>query len=180
MLRVRVPLHFQLLALFLLCALPAMPVAAANATYQFTGQCSDCTGTGVGTLVLQNYVAGTPLTNANFVSFTYVSNLLSYSLAQGENPNLSGAIPASLPAAAQVQINGPGNKVLTSNSGSGYWCAGYSCSDDFGQTSSWALLAAPPATPPATGAPALDNAILASLAAGIAVMGATLLKRARA
>ena len=60
-------LIWQLPVLLLACAFNATPIGS-NATYQFVGQCSDCTGTGTATLVLQNYTLGTQLANANFVS----------------------------------------------------------------------------------------------------------------
>src|ERR1044072_7874497 len=68
-----------LAALFGMAALSA-PAAATDTTVLFTGTCSDCTGTGKGTLVLQDYTIGDALSAANFVSFSYSSNLTSFTL----------------------------------------------------------------------------------------------------
>jgi hypothetical protein len=75
--------------------------ASAITTYTFTGDCTDCTGQGMGTLVLQNYTLGDELETSNFVSFTYSSNLLSFTSDDG---SLFGVLPVNLPAPANVDI----------------------------------------------------------------------------
>jgi hypothetical protein len=50
---------------------PASAVPASTTTYNFSGTCTDCSGTATATLVLSNYTLGTPITSSNFVSFTY-------------------------------------------------------------------------------------------------------------
>lgn len=143
-------------------------------TYYFTGQCTDCSGTGTGQLVLQNYTRGNPINPVNFVSFTYTSNLINVTVNAADSPSVSGTIPANLPASASVSIFGPNANVFQSQS-QGNWCAGNSCESDFGPTSTWSLAAAPPATP-AAGAPAVNDAVLIGLAAALAAMGGMLLK----
>jgi len=56
-------------------SLSRLASAATITTFNFTGDCVfGCTGTASGTLVVQNYTFGDPLTPANFVSFVYNSN----------------------------------------------------------------------------------------------------------
>ena len=172
-------LIWQLPVLLLACAFNATPIGS-NATYQFVGQCSDCTGTGTATLVLQNYTLGTQLANANFVSLAYSSNLISFTLTAADSPGISGMIPANLPAAAVVSIganvfNNPKQlETQTGGNPNARWCAGVSCFQDQGINGTWSLPSAPAPTPVST--PALSDSLLIGLAAGIAVMGGILLK----
>jgi hypothetical protein len=67
---------------------------AANAgtvMLNFTGACADCTGTGVGTLTLQNLPSG-PLTKDDFVSFIYKSNLVSFQINSSDIISVMGSI----------------------------------------------------------------------------------------
>ncbi|MEN9627801.1 MAG: hypothetical protein RJA10_1028, partial [Pseudomonadota bacterium] len=95
-------------------------------TYYFNANCSDCAVAAhsatygvLGTLVLQGYTAGDAITQSNFVSFTYSgSNLIpgftvdlnEYTVVgrSGALPSdvyvLEGAIPATLPSAAEFDI----------------------------------------------------------------------------
>ncbi len=55
-----------------LFALVAFAGAAQSATFTFSGVCSDCTGNGTATLVVNNaYVPGTALATSDLVSFNY-------------------------------------------------------------------------------------------------------------
>jgi hypothetical protein len=70
-------------------------VITPDEEFTFTGQCTDCTGTGIGVLTLSGYTQGNGLALSNFVSFTYKSNLLnlSYDVAtyiRGNLVNLPG------------------------------------------------------------------------------------------
>ena len=173
----------QIAAIALVGSLAAVQTGSAltaTATYYFTGTCSDCTGSGHGTLVLQNYALGSSLTNANLVSWSYTSNLLTYSVTPANNPTFSiqGALPTTLP--------GPSlNTVIIStqaSAGSGFvgfiaqtggsWCAGSNCEDDNGTSGTWT--AAPTTTP---SVPALEAPGLIGLALLLACAGFTLLKR---
>jgi hypothetical protein len=72
-----------------LLALLASPVhasAISSQQYDFVGTCSDCVGQVHATLMLQNYVAGTSITDASFLSFSYGgSNLLApYTITEAD------------------------------------------------------------------------------------------------
>ena len=66
----------------LLAIAVGLGASSASATvavqvYTFTGDCTDCTGTGMATLILLgNYVLGTPLSADDLYSFNYSSNLI--------------------------------------------------------------------------------------------------------
>jgi hypothetical protein len=106
--------HWMKLAALLLCLGSALVAAPGRAgaitidppppvpdpvysTFYFVGTCTDCTGTGIGTLVLQGipfgttFGVGSSLTPANFVSFSYVSNLLSFTEAPGDLQEIGGS-----------------------------------------------------------------------------------------
>jgi len=122
------------------------PAAATSYKLYFTGNCSDCTGTGLGTLLLKDYTLGDTLTTENFVSFKYKSNLLSYSISN--ITNVVGAFPASgLPGPAFVGF-GNADYAFTSNKAGpiSFWCTGTigTCDADYGMTSSWSLAASVP------------------------------------
>jgi hypothetical protein len=146
-----------------------------NGTYRFVGQCTDCTGSGTGVLMLKNFALGAPLNNSNFVSFTYTSNLttLSMSASDLQSTGLTGTIPATLPGPATIQINKIGSgTVFQSNVPNGNWCAGSTCSADFGPTSTWTFVPDAPPSP----VPTLSVPMLISLAGMLALTGAYLLK----
>ncbi len=74
--------------------------------FTFTGACAvdDCTGDGIGVLTLENYSLGSPIHTSNFVSFSYKSNQTSLSLDANDVSEVSGSLPAILPATATVEI----------------------------------------------------------------------------
>ena len=57
----------------LLCAgtAPATVVSGSNYTFNFTGTCTDCSGTDTAQLKLTNYVLGSAVNTGNFVSFHF-------------------------------------------------------------------------------------------------------------
>jgi len=176
----RIKIRLIGLALFATAFNSQSPAAFTTlTTFLFHGNCSDCTGQGTATLVLGNYTPGTNITTGNFVSFTYSSNLISYTINGGELAFASGVIPASLPAAANVTLgaNPCCSRQFTSST-NGSWCSGLNCADDNGTGGVWALPGSPTPTP--TGAPALSDVGFSCLAVTIAVMGAILLKKRQA
>lgn len=140
----------------------AQAAPATIVAYQFTGACSDCTGTGIGTLYLNDYTPGSTLDLGNFDKFTYSSNLLSYTM------NAASILTGSLPT-----TTGPGYLTLV---GDGYtfsalnfgaaaqpWCTGAagSCVSDFGFFSSFTFLGTASVPEPATWAMMLGGFALA-------------------
>jgi hypothetical protein len=120
----------------------ALTIAPSDYIDTFTGVCADCTGTGVGTLTLTNYVPGAALTPANFVSFTYASNLLpSFSITGPVT--ISGALGFGT-GAADVSIDGTGPHggfaSFSTTAATGQWQIGEVFLSDFGDSHSWSGL----------------------------------------
>jgi len=134
---------FQISILLVVCVLAAVETSSAGtctlagpqATYQFVGQCTDCSGTGVGVLTVQNYTLGDTLTGCNLVSFTYTSNLTSFTITAPGSFSLGGTLPASLPSAALVRVMGTGRNNFESNT-DGAWRVGLT---DYGTGGTWSF-----------------------------------------
>ena len=164
---------FRISILLVVCVLAAVetsyagacPLAGPQATYQFVGQCTDCSGTGVGVLTVQNYTLGDTLTGCNFVSFTYTSNLTSFTITAPGSYDLSGMLPVSLPAAAMVNVRDSTNEF--SSSANGTWNVDES---DYGTGGTWSL-------PSTSTAPTLSPAALCALGLLLAGAGALLVRR---
>jgi hypothetical protein len=169
---------FRISIILVVCVLAAVETSYADgcapggpqATYQFVGQCTDCSGTGVGVLTVRNYTLGDTLDSCNLVSFTYTSNLTSFTITPSGSYNLGGTLPASLPSAASVRVFGTGRNNFESTTG-GAWCAGAGCVGDIGTSSTWGY---PPS--PST-APTLSPAALGALVLLLAGAGALLVRR---
>jgi len=130
-----------LTALAALFGLASMAAPAGAVTFDFSGPCIDCVGTGKGTLVLKNYHFGDVLTSSNFVSFSYTSNLLTYSLASVDD--LTGSL-TDVTGPAYVGFHGGGYTFNSLVAGPfSPWCTGTTgtCGSDFGLISSWSLVA---------------------------------------
>jgi hypothetical protein len=115
-------------------------VITPDEEFTFTGQCTDCTGTGIGVLTLSGYTQGNGLALSNFVSFTYKSNLLnlSYDVATYIRGNL-----VNLPGKDYVVMVFNGGVAFYSlNTGSGSWCIGNNCEQDMGPSSLWTMTTA--------------------------------------
>jgi hypothetical protein len=75
-------------------------IAQTINVYTWDGLCSDCSPLGdtpaTATLTLQDYTAGTALTDANFISFTYTSAIFptGLSFVADANATISGILPA--------------------------------------------------------------------------------------
>jgi hypothetical protein len=170
---------FRISILLVVCVLAAVEPGSAGsciqggpqATYQFVGQCTDCSGTGIGLLTVQNYTLGTALSSCNFVSFTYTSNLTSFTMTPSDSPNLSGMLPVSLPATATVSIRDFVIQTQFGSDVSGSWSVGTFLPVDTGTSSLWGY-------PPST-APTLSTAALCALGLLLAGAGALLAQRAR-
>ena len=172
---------FRVSILLVVCVLAAVetsyaigcPTGGPQATYRFVGQCTDCSGTGVGLLTVQNYTLGNTLTSCNFVSFTYTSNLISFTMTQSDFPYLGGMLPVSLPATATVTIRDNVIEMQFGSDVSGSWSVGAFSFDDTGTSSIWGYPA--PATTPAV--PTLSTAAFCALGLLLAGAGALLVRR---
>ena len=166
---------FRISIILVVCVLAAVETSYADgcapggpqATYQFVGQCTDCSGTGVGVLTVRNYTLGTELNGCNFVSFTYTSNLTSFTVTTSGFYRLSGMLPVSLPAAATVNVSDSTNGF--SSNVNGNWSVGLR---DRGIGGIWGL-AAP------TAVPTLSTAALCALGLLLAGAGALLVRARR-
>ena len=164
---------FQVSIVLVVCVLAAVatsyadgcPTGGPQATYQFVGQCTDCSGTGAGVLTVQNYTLGDTLTDCNLVSFTYTSNLTSFTITRSDSPYLSGMLPVSLPASAAVNVSDFTNGF--SSNVNGNWSVGLL---DHGTGGIWSL-------PSTSTAPTLSPAALGALVLLLAGAGALLVRR---
>lgn len=88
--------------------------------FTFTGQCSDCTGTGT-LILLAGYELGTPLSDLDLVSFNYSSNLIpDLSIHNDPNETISGILPVGL-GPANISISGTNGSFDTNSDGT--WSA---------------------------------------------------------
>lgn len=115
--------------------------------FTFTGQCTDCTGTGTGTLILlAGYDLGTPLAADDLYSFNYTSNLIpNLSIFNDPTAVLSGILPVGL-GAASISISGV-NGSFSSNS-DGTWSA-LDPPADMGTNGIWTVGSTTPTPEPA-------------------------------
>jgi hypothetical protein len=166
-----------------LCAVQTCSAfASSSVAYSFTGTCTDC-ATETATLTLQNYTLGQPISNSNFVSFTYTSNLTSITITPANNPTFSivGALPTTLPGHSLStviianQAAESGFWGFTAGTG-GNWCAGHDCEDDSGTNGVWNG-AAP--TPAPSSTPVTGTLALTTFGLAVILMGWILLRRSR-
>lgn len=77
-------------------ALPCSVAARADVIFDFTGTCVlDCSGPASGVLDLSNaYVFGTNITQADFVSLSYTSSDLNFTIPASSDPFLFGGLNA--------------------------------------------------------------------------------------
>jgi hypothetical protein len=140
MTRLRLCLLVLLSALGLAAADPANALIPIITTeYTFTGVCGprDCTGDGIGVLTLENYSLGLSILPSNFVSFSYASNLINFSIDSADLQSITGSLPMVLPAEANIRIEETGLSEVLLSETSGTWCAGKLCLADRGIASSW-------------------------------------------
>jgi hypothetical protein len=90
--------------------------------FTFTGQCTDCAGTGTAKLILiAGYELGTSLTADDLYSFNYSSSLITdLSIFNDPTAVLSGILPVGL-GAANISITGANGSFSTNSDGT--WSA---------------------------------------------------------
>jgi hypothetical protein len=96
--------------------------------FEFTGDCTDCTGTGTATLILLGgYELGTPLNIDDLYSFNYSSNLISdLYIYDSPTATLTGVLPVGL-GPADISISGVNGSFNSSLDGA--WSALYPPAD---------------------------------------------------
>jgi len=168
---------------------PLQAGAIGVQTFFFTGTCTDCEGTGTGTLVLQDYVQGTTSIDlANLISFNYSgTNLLApFQILPGAVSIFVVNIPVSLPGPGTLIINTGQFTITTSGQGlfvdtlglasvvlpyfqagnDGLWSAGDNgVNADFGTAGTFSVASVP------------EPSSLLLLGAGLAAVGLRLRKR---
>lgn len=135
-------------ALALACAAsPASGFAAtapSTVTFDFQGDCADCGvdgAHGTAELVLRNYTPGAEISNANFVSFDYHSNVFDYDVDADNFLQASGDIDTprapynfQLTASSDPSV---GNTYYFSSDSAGAWSTGFNISLDQGDNGVW-------------------------------------------
>ncbi len=133
-------------------------VPLTDTTFTFTGICTDCTGDGIGTLVVQGYTPGVEMGDSNFVSFSYSSNLVPSFVVDPTASDFSfDATLGSTPAPYSATIVDQGYTFTSATDGS--WSLDYNsgwdrggngpCQGctlpplDYGSSSTYALTATP-------------------------------------
>jgi hypothetical protein len=129
-------------ATFAVLAVPTVAHAVTIQSYSFTGQCTDCTGTGLATLNLSGYTEGAPIQAGNFVSFSYSSDLISlFEITSSDLRSVVGSLGPTFPGAFDVQIFRTDGADFFS-SGTGIWSVSIEqVTADFGPNSSWSSAA---------------------------------------
>jgi hypothetical protein len=114
--------HLSVLAIAVTIGAASASATIAVEVYTFTGEYTDCTGNGAGTLILlADYALGTPLSAEDLVSFNYSSNLiLDLSIHNDPTEEISGSLPVGL-GPADISISGANGSFNTSTEGT--WSA---------------------------------------------------------
>jgi MYXO-CTERM domain-containing protein len=142
---------FGLLFVMALAVTESSSAAPATTTFNFSGRCSDCSGTATASLVLVgSYTLGTPITSSNFVSFTYNGTNLTGPFTytpSSTNFSVSGSM-TNIPGANAFYVVGSNAGVYFDSVLNGNWNVGLS---DQGTAGTWSMaggsVSATPAPP---------------------------------
>jgi len=140
---------FGLLLVMTLATTQSSSAIPNTITFNFSGTCTDCSGTATATLVLVgSYTIGTPITNSNLVSFTYngtnLTNPFTYTPSGAIFTPTGSMTTIPGPNAFRVETNGG---EIFSSSVNGNWSVS---TTDVGTAGTWSLaggIAATPAPP---------------------------------
>ncbi|MGZ3403580.1 MAG: PEPxxWA-CTERM sorting domain-containing protein [Phenylobacterium sp.] len=94
---------FAAAAVILGFGLGASGAANAATTLDFSGVCRDCASVGTGTLTLNGAPTGA-INTSDFVSFSYKSNLVSFTLNRSDIVAMLGSFDPSRPGATVIDI----------------------------------------------------------------------------
>jgi hypothetical protein len=144
---------WSIFGLLLVASAVTEPSSAApgTTTFNFSGTCTDCSGTATATLVLAgSYTLGTPITSSNFVSFTYngtnLTGPFTY-IPSTVNFSVSGSI-TNIPGSNAFVVAGGSNSLDFITNTNGTWFVGLS---DQGTAGTWSMaggsVSATPAPP---------------------------------
>ncbi len=151
-------------------AMATAAVPAADYTFNFSGQCSDCVGTGAATLNVTNYVPGAALDNSNFVSFSYAGTDLLAAYSFNTVDFFSGNIDLA-PGFYNVSIIHSPYQFLTNTEGD--WSTTgpvpVDMVDDFGLAGTWSGALTTAGVP--------EPATWAMMLAGFGLIGAAMRRR---
>lgn len=137
-------------AVWLVHAAPAGATPIAATSYDFTGNCENCTGTGQGVLTLSGYTPGDVIGLSNFLSFSYTSDRFSYSFGSGELVGVAGGLASPMPSGLSdliLNLQHASDPEVTFYSNGGYWSLGPSSpppTADFGYSGGWSVAASVP------------------------------------
>ncbi len=127
----------------------ATPVTATT-SYNFSGGCLNCAGTGQGVLTLSDYTLGDLIEMSNFLSFTYVSDRLSYTFGGGDLIGVTGGLAGAMPSGLSdltFNLQYGTDPEVTFYSNAGYWSVGPSVAPptpDIGYSGGWSVAASVP------------------------------------
>jgi hypothetical protein len=97
----------------------ATPAAAGMVAYDFVGNCSGCSGMGVGEIVLKDFTPGQQLTAANFVNFTFTTSAGQILITPAQLASFSGLLDPTNLSGAHFAISAGGQTF--DSTGTGFW-----------------------------------------------------------
>lgn len=97
----------------------ATPAAAGMVVYDFVGNCSGCSGMGVGEIVLKDFTPGQQLTAANFVNFTFTTSAGQVLITPAQLASFSGLLDPTNLSGAHFAISAGGQTF--DSTGTGFW-----------------------------------------------------------
>ncbi len=109
-------------------------------TFDFTGTCSDCSGTVSGVLQLENYTDGAQIGASNFISFTYNGSNLFNPYTLNSEAYLSGTLGTSNSSDSFFITGYDANNIFVgfnSTEASGIWSTGIQQPADTGTNAVW-------------------------------------------
>ncbi|MGI4876153.1 MAG: PEPxxWA-CTERM sorting domain-containing protein [Janthinobacterium lividum] len=114
----------------------AVAVAGSDFSFQFTGTCTDCSGTVEATLKLQDYTLGSSISYTNFKSFSYGGSNLFPSYLLNSTTWVDGLMGAN-GAYFYILTSQNGNPYYFQSYTNGFWTTGSQEPLDYGTAGNW-------------------------------------------